>query len=245
MSVSDGNTKSSEHRHLRKQSSSPLPESDPSKPEKSKSLSDRRFTISSYHSHLSSKMTSKPKHPLAGNISKSATSPIKTQLSQKLSQQSEAMHGKLSKSKSTSGVLSTGSVSSSDDSQSDNGLNDRDVDDYLYNLPTYSEDAIEILSAELENQLREAKLKHLACTEVLLPCDLLNHISVDMLDMADSEPCGIRGCNIIIEFEDEPNNTRQIASMKVDQNTVSTFELYLTIKHDRSGWTSILPQFLK
>jgi len=50
---------------------------------------------------------------------------------------------------------------------------------------------------------------------------------------------------LFIEFEEEPSNTRRIASLQVDSNTVSTFELYLTIKQDRSGWTSILPQFLK
>lgn len=66
-----------------------------------------------------------------------------------------------------------------------------------------------------------------------------------MLLNSDEEACGIRGCNIIIDFEDEMGQTRKIASTKTDQNTVSTFELILTLKQDRSGWTSILPQFLK
>lgn len=50
-------------------------------------------------------------------------------------------------------------------------------------------------------------------------------------------------CLLILGFS--PICYRRIASLQVDQNTVSTFELYLTLKHDRSGWTSILPQFLK
>lgn len=66
-----------------------------------------------------------------------------------------------------------------------------------------------------------------------------------MFELSEKEPCGIRGCTIYIEFEDEPDNTRRIATMKTDPNTVSTFELYLTLKQDRRGWTSILPQFLK
>lgn len=66
-----------------------------------------------------------------------------------------------------------------------------------------------------------------------------------MFEQSEKEPCGIRGCTIYIEFEDEPDNTRRIATMKTDPNTVSTFELYLTLKQDRRGWTSILPQFLK
>ena len=98
----------------------------------------------------------------------------------------------------------------------------------------------------LTNTLRDAKQRHLlACTEVLLPCELLHRIGVEMLLSSDEEACGIRGGNIIIEFEDEIGNTKKIASTKTDPNTVSTFELILTLKQDRSGWTSILPQFLK
>uniref|UniRef100_A0A182MHR4 Uncharacterized protein n=1 Tax=Anopheles culicifacies TaxID=139723 RepID=A0A182MHR4_9DIPT len=97
----------------------------------------------------------------------------------------------------------------------------------------------------LESELRIAKRQHLACTEVLLPADLLPRISSEMFEQSEKEPCGIRGCTIYIEFEDEPDNTRRIATMKTDPNTVSTFELYLTLKQDRRGWISILPQFLK
>ncbi|XP_035901825.1 protein scylla-like isoform X1 [Anopheles stephensi] len=107
------------------------------------------------------------------------------------------------------------------------------------------EDALQKLTQRLESELRIAKRQHLACTEVLLPADLLPRISSEMFEQSEKEPCGIRGCTIYIEFEDEPDNTRRIATMKTDPNTVSTFELYLTLKQDRRGWTSILPQFLK
>lgn len=107
------------------------------------------------------------------------------------------------------------------------------------------ETALQSLMLRLQNELRRAKSQHLACTEVLLPADLLNRIATEMVVMSEKEPCGIRGSTIYIEFEDEPNNTRRIASLQMDPNTVSTFELYLTLRQDRSGWTSILPQFLK
>lgn len=98
----------------------------------------------------------------------------------------------------------------------------------------------------LTTTLRDAKQRHLlSCTEVLLPCELLHSIGVDMLVNSEEEACGIRGADINIEFEDETGHKRQITSHKTDQNTVSTFELILTLKQDRSGWTSILPQFLK
>ncbi|XP_055694011.1 protein charybde-like [Lutzomyia longipalpis] len=107
------------------------------------------------------------------------------------------------------------------------------------------EDALQALSLRLQNELKSAKSQHLACTEVLLPADLLRRVASEMLSMSEKEPCGIRGCTIYIEFEEEPSNSRRIATLKADPSTVSTFELYLTLKHDRSGWTSILPQFLK
>ncbi|CAD7081424.1 unnamed protein product [Hermetia illucens] len=105
--------------------------------------------------------------------------------------------------------------------------------------------SLNALSLRLQDELRAAKSRHLACTEVLLPADLLQRVAAEMIKVSEKEPCGIRGCSVYIEFEDEPSNTRRIASMKVDPSTVSTFELYLTLKHDKSGWTSILPQFLK
>lgn len=122
----------------------------------------------------------------------------------------------------------------------------QDEDDDLFYLPTFNEEAIQEVQSHLTNTLREAKQLHLlSCTEVLLPCELLQRIAVEMLVSSDEEACGIRGCNILIEFEDEMGHKRQIASTKTDPNTVSTFELILTLKQDRSGWTSILPQFLK
>lgn len=107
------------------------------------------------------------------------------------------------------------------------------------------EDALQALAARLETELRTAKRRHLVCTEVLLPADLLPRIASQMFELSEKEPCGIRGCTVYIEFEDEPDNSRRIATMKTDPTTVSTFELYLTLRQDRSGWTSILPQFLK
>lgn len=38
---------------------------------------------------------------------------------------------------------------------------------------------------------------------------------------------------------------RRIASFKVDPDTVSIFELYLTLKQDKRGWSSLLPKLLK
>lgn len=124
----------------------------------------------------------------------------------------------------------------------------QEEDDDIFHLPTFNDEAIQQVADVLMATLRDAKQRHLlSCTEVLLPVELLQRIAIEMLVISDEEACGIRGCNIIIEFEDEMGHKRKIASTKTDPNShrVETFELILTLKQDRSGWTSILPQFLK
>lgn len=70
------------------------------------------------------------------------------------------------------------------------------------------DDTLQVLTSRLQNELRTAKSQHLACTEVLLPVDLLHRVASEMIVMSEKEPCGIRGCTVYIEFEDEPSNTR-------------------------------------
>ncbi|XP_013114780.1 protein scylla [Stomoxys calcitrans] len=118
-----------------------------------------------------------------------------------------------------------------------------------HNNVYYSEDfdatAINDLSLRLLDELRAAKSRHLSCTEVSLPCDLTPRIAAEILRLSEREPCGLRGCTVYIEFEDEPNNSRRIASLKLDKETVSTFEIYLTLRQDHRGWAALLPQFMK
>ncbi|XP_054269535.1 protein charybde-like isoform X2 [Macrosteles quadrilineatus] len=105
--------------------------------------------------------------------------------------------------------------------------------------------ACQALALRLEEQLRAAKTAQLACGEVLLPADLLPRVARDVLRMAENEPCGLRGCTLYVNFESE-QECRKIGTVKCDPNTVSTFELFLTLRRDsRSTWTSLIPQFIK
>lgn len=113
------------------------------------------------------------------------------------------------------------------------------------NLDDVSAIAVQELSQQLQAKLRDAKSEHLACTEVTLPNNLMQRIAAEIIRMSEREPCGERACTIFIEFESEPNNVRRIASFKVDPDTVSIFELYLTLKQDKRGWSSLLPKLLK
>ncbi|XP_026470540.1 protein charybde-like [Ctenocephalides felis] len=106
-------------------------------------------------------------------------------------------------------------------------------------------------------KLRSAKQNHLACSEVLLPSDLLHRAASEIVKASECEPCGVRGCTIYVEFEpssgsnssannsnDKKSQKKVIACLRPDESTVSTFELYLTLKQE-NGWTDRLPQFLK
>ncbi|XP_053954253.1 protein scylla [Anastrepha obliqua] len=115
----------------------------------------------------------------------------------------------------------------------------------LFNCDDIDAAAVDDLSLRLLDELRAAKQRHLSCTEVSLPCDLTLRIAAEIIRVSEKEPCGIRGCTIYIEFEDEPNNSRRIAELKLDPEMVSTFEIYLTLRQDHRGWTSLLPQFMK
>ncbi|KAL3274225.1 hypothetical protein HHI36_015636 [Cryptolaemus montrouzieri] len=105
------------------------------------------------------------------------------------------------------------------------------------------ENSIMVLSKKLEEEIRAAKRTHLSCGEVLLPCGLLQKISEDILNVADSELCGVRGCTLYLLFEGE-EDCRRLSTVKLDPTTPSTFELYLTFKQANGGW-GFLPQFLK
>uniref|UniRef100_A0A0A9XQZ5 Protein charybde n=1 Tax=Lygus hesperus TaxID=30085 RepID=A0A0A9XQZ5_LYGHE len=105
------------------------------------------------------------------------------------------------------------------------------------------------LARRLETELRAAKSAQLSCGEVLLPSDLLQRVAAEVLALAEVEPCGLRGCTLYVEFlPTEFQEARRIATIKWDPNTVSTFELTLTLKQDprsSASWTNILPQFIK
>lgn len=103
--------------------------------------------------------------------------------------------------------------------------------------------SVRFLSKRLEEEIRSAKRTHLSCGEVLLPCGLLQKIAEDVINTAESELYGVKGCTLYLLFEGE-EDCRRLSNFKVDPLTPSTFEVYLTFKQANAGWT-FLPQFLK
>jgi hypothetical protein len=125
---------------------------------------------------------------------------------------------------------------------------------------------VRAVALRLEGALRAAKKAHLQTSEVLLPPDLLTRVARDILRMAETEPCGLRGCLILLDFEsghssqnstspannnnnptpaDSSSNKRKIGKVKCDAQTVTTFELQLSLREDLAPWYSRLPQILR
>lgn len=170
--------------------------------------------------------------------------------------------------------------------------------DYSAGFDLYDSESSELsatvrsVSLHLEQCLRAAKKVQLSCGEVLLPPDLLTRVARDILRMAETEPCGLRGGLILINFEkkvpgqnssnaqasahirkdihssnsslnstsssgssdsgstassqgSKTNNARNIGRVRWDAQTVTTFELHLTLREDFAPWYSRLPQILR
>ncbi|XP_044759765.1 protein scylla-like [Coccinella septempunctata] len=102
---------------------------------------------------------------------------------------------------------------------------------------------VETLSKRLEDELRLARKENFL-EEILLPHGLTIDIAKRVFQMAELEPCGLRGCLLYIEFELKEEK-RKISSIKCDPSIPSTFELYLTLRQAANGWNLFLPQFWK
>lgn len=119
-----------------------------------------------------------------------------------------------------------------------------DEEQHIIDADSIDAAAVNELSLLLLSELRAAK-NNLTCTEVSLPSDLTQRIATDIVLVSEREPCGIRGCTVFVEYEEETNNLKRIAKLKLDEEMVSTFEVYLTLRQDKRGWTALLPQFIK
>jgi RTP801 C-terminal region len=98
------------------------------------------------------------------------------------------------------------------------------------------------LAGRLEEALRMAKSEHLSCGEVLLPATLLPRVARDVARLAEDEPCGLRGCRLVMQL-DEGSAKRPLGCVPCE--AVATFEVFVTLKQDLSPWQALLPQFLK
>lgn len=93
--------------------------------------------------------------------------------------------------------------------------------------------------ALIARRLIEAKDSTLRCSKLLIPEKLLEHISQELVHLAESEPCGLRGAlvELCVEQGDACVNMGQIPA---DPYVVPTFQLTLVLRLDSEGlWPKI------
>ncbi|XP_074519750.1 DNA damage-inducible transcript 4 protein [Halichoeres trimaculatus] len=93
----------------------------------------------------------------------------------------------------------------------------------------------------IARSLREAKDSDCAlrCTKLLIPEKLLEHIGQELLHLAASEPCGLRGALIDLCVE-QGAVCESMGQLSVDPYLVPTFQLTLVLRLESSGlWPKI------
>ncbi|XP_026206714.1 DNA damage-inducible transcript 4 protein [Anabas testudineus] len=93
----------------------------------------------------------------------------------------------------------------------------------------------------IERSLREAKDSDCAlrCTKLLIPERLLEHIGQELLHLAASEPCGLRGALIDLCVE-QGTICESMGEISVDPYLVPTFQLTLVLRLESGGlWPKI------
>lgn len=93
----------------------------------------------------------------------------------------------------------------------------------------------------IAGSLREAKESDCAlrCAKLLIPEKLLEHVGQELLHLAASEPCGLRGALIDLCVE-QGAACESMAQLSVDPYLVPTFQLTLVLRLESGGlWPKI------
>ncbi|XP_042253513.1 DNA damage-inducible transcript 4 protein [Thunnus thynnus] len=142
-------------------------------------------------------------------------------------------------SSSIESVSNNGSRSDLSDSVSDISGDLSPSEDLFYDPmeETILKEVVELIA----RSLREAKDSDCAlrCTKLLIPEKLLEHIGQELLHLAASEPCGLRGALIDLCVE-QGAICESMGQLSVDPYLVPTFQLTLVLRLESDGlWPKI------
>lgn len=94
----------------------------------------------------------------------------------------------------------------------------------------------DLVSAEFEERLVSAIAAQSADVEVVFPAGLLSVIAGHVLQEADDEPYGIKGCVVHIQYEGH-SALHHLGTLDCDPGTgAKTFELTLTLRQGQATW---------
>ena len=93
--------------------------------------------------------------------------------------------------------------------------------------------------ALIAGRLIEAKDDTLRCSKLLIPKKLLEHIGQELIHLAATEPCGLRGALVELCVE-QGDVCLSMGQIPVDPYVVPTFQLTLVLRLDSGGlWPKI------
>ncbi|XP_075698837.1 DNA damage-inducible transcript 4 protein [Rhinoderma darwinii] len=90
----------------------------------------------------------------------------------------------------------------------------------------------------IKRSLNKAKINSLRCSKLLLPDDLLCHLGQELMHLAYSEPCGLRGALIDLCVENS-KDCHTVAQLAVDPSVVPTFQMTILFKLDSRFWSRL------
>ncbi|XP_069741643.1 DNA damage-inducible transcript 4 protein [Narcine bancroftii] len=90
----------------------------------------------------------------------------------------------------------------------------------------------------IEQSLSEAKRGALRCFKLLIPAELSGQVAEELLRLAASEPCGLRGAVLHLSVEDG-KDCKDVDRIVVDSSLVPTFELALVLRMEAGIWSKV------
>ncbi|XP_078284558.1 DNA damage-inducible transcript 4 protein [Rhinoraja longicauda] len=90
----------------------------------------------------------------------------------------------------------------------------------------------------IEQSLSEAKGAALRCFKLLIPGELSAQVAEELLRLAASEPCGLRGAVLHLSVEDG-HVCKDVDRIVVDGSLAPTFELALVLRLEGGFWSKV------
>ncbi|CAG0899848.1 unnamed protein product [Cyprideis torosa] len=99
----------------------------------------------------------------------------------------------------------------------------------------------------LESKLKDSKSKNIfpPCDRILVPSMLLKTVAKDIALMSEREPCGVRGCHLLLAIERCDGSFVDLGGVHVSGDVVPTFEIRLRLKEDHTHWRSLVSRMAR
>ncbi|XP_071525428.1 DNA damage-inducible transcript 4-like protein [Panulirus ornatus] len=117
------------------------------------------------------------------------------------------------------------------------------LSDLLGPLPTEEELLEESIEDPTEARARlvlrrrvEEEVRLVTHNNIVLPPTLLDQVADHIFDLSKDEPCGLRGCVIMVVYADPAIGEQHLVQVKADKNMPSTHLLVLRLKADPASW---------